>query len=139
MTQSLYSTTKSLHQGPAILGESVLIDKETGRVLWEGGGTSSSLAAATATMAPKLSQLGFCHVRAMLLSVILFIGILGYLSRWIQSKIGAGGADASSQRSMLTTGILILLRWTLFLTPKFDRWFLVCIYTLYILESYTCR
>jgi hypothetical protein len=126
----------------SLIGESALIDRETGRVLWEGGARST----VTASVAPKLSELGFSHLKASVLSAVLILGILGYLSKYLQRKIHLSTATSASPRLLpewvplrLVAYGLTLLGWTLFRAPVLDTWILICVLVLYLLEAYNCR
>jgi hypothetical protein len=127
----------------SLIGESALIDRETGRVLWEGGAQST----VTASVAPKLNQLGFSHLKASALSAVLILGLLGYLSRYLQRKIHLTASSSSATPRLLPAWVparleaygLALLGWTLFRAPVLDVWLLVCAFVLYLLEAYNCR
>ena len=51
----------------SVMGESALIDKESGRIFWEGGSTSTI----HASIAPFLGDLGLRHLKGTALSVLL--------------------------------------------------------------------
>ncbi|GAX23382.1 hypothetical protein FisN_15Lh098 [Fistulifera solaris] len=105
------------------MGESALIDKETGRIFWEGG-ISNTLTAMVGSKVRKLLQVH--HLRATILSSILWIGIVRALAeRWTVS-------DAANKA-------LRLVQWTLLLLPRFDAWFLWIVALLYGIESYFCN
>jgi hypothetical protein len=110
-------------------------------VLWEGG-SSSTL---SASVGPRLNQLGFSHLRASALSWLIWLGLLGYLSRWVQRRISRGGSPIPWQSlppwipKQAHGASLILLQWTLFKAPVFNPALLAFIVVLYLLEVYTCR
>jgi len=53
--------------GAKVMGESALIDKETGRIFWEGGATST----VSASISPLLSDWGLHRAKSTILSVAL--------------------------------------------------------------------
>lgn len=136
---SLYKASSILSRPSleaSLIGESALIDKASGRVLWEGG-SSSTL---SASLGPKLYQLGFSHLKATVLSIILLVGVLGYLANWLHHRLEATPAWTTNSTIASRLAIVYLvLRNTLLRTPKLERWFLICTITLYLLEAYTCR
>ncbi|GAX23004.1 hypothetical protein FisN_15Hh098 [Fistulifera solaris] len=121
---SASETTLPATTSPAsfLMGESALIDKETGRIFWEGG-ISNTLTAMLGSKVRTLVQ--FHHLRATILSSILWIGIIRLLAeRWTVS-------DAANK-------VLRVMKWTLLLLPRFDTWFLWTMALLYGIESYFC-
>lgn len=112
---------------PESMGESALIDRETGQIFWQGGpgvlyiGTSSTL-----------SSLGVRHVRATALTLILVTAGLSAL--------------ASKLRDMLKTIDVVGPWWQVasvlakctILLPRFDAWFVIFIAALYLLEAHCC-
>lgn len=112
--------------------------------MWEGGARST----VSASVAPKLSELGFSHLKASVLSAVLIVGILGYLSKYLQRKIHLTTSSSSSTSPRLLPEWvphrleacgLTLLGWTLFRAPVLDTWILICVLGLYLLEAYNCR
>jgi hypothetical protein len=55
----------------SIMGESALVNKETGRIFWEGGSTMLS-----ASLAPFLDGYSVKHLKATLMSCIFLLAIL---------------------------------------------------------------
>jgi hypothetical protein len=107
-----------------IMGESALIDKETGRIFWEGG-ISNTLTAMVGSKVRTLLQVH--HLRATILSSILWIGIMRLLvERWMIT------------RSTPANTVLRMVQWTLLLLPRFDAWFLWIMALFYGIESYFC-
>ena len=112
---------------PESMGESALIDRETGQIFWQGGpgvlyiGTSSTL-----------SSLGVRHVRATALTIILVCAALSAL--------------ASKLRDMLKTIDVVGPWWQVasvlvkctILLPRFDSWFVILIGALYLTEAHCC-
>lgn len=109
-------STSSLES--SYIGDSALIDKETGRVLWD----SSSL---SVNLVPRLKELGFVHVKATLLSALLLSSLIGTIARRKLSNL---------EKPL----VAILLKWTLLKLPVLDRWFLILTALLYLMESYMC-
>jgi hypothetical protein len=122
----------------SILGESALIDRELGRVLWESGGTTMSTL--SASMGPKLDEMGAAHIKAKVLTSILLIGILGAFVRLVQSKL-QGTSVANKIATIRTIGplLLFLTKWTILRMPAFHPWIFLTIYLVYMLEAYTSR
>lgn len=120
----------------SMMGESALIDRETGRVLWEGG-SSSTL---TASVQPRMNQLGVAHVKGTILSCILLLALVGYLSSWIRTMVRSSSSPfVRPDRSIWMASLLFLLDWTIFQVPVFDTWFVSFVYILYLVEAYCCR
>jgi hypothetical protein len=136
---SLPSSSPSLGRLEAsILGESALLDRETGRILWESGTTSTLYESLT----PKLDQFGAEHFQSVVLTAILMLALLGILAEWLQRvivKFPEQNSMSSTRRSLQLISILILLAdCTIFRLPKVqNRWIVACI-LLYLLESYNC-
>lgn len=104
-----------------IMGESALLDKETGRIFWEDG-VSNTLTATVGTKVRTLFQ--FHHLRATILSSILWVAAV----------------RALAERSTAAGTILLarILQWTILLLPQFDVWFLWTVALFYFVESYFC-
>ena len=112
---------------PESMGESALIDRETGQIFWQGGpgvlyiGTSSTL-----------SSLGVRHVRATALTIILVCAALSAL--------------ASKLRDMLKTIDVVGPWWQVasvlvkctILLPRFGSLFVILIGALYLTEAHCC-
>ena len=114
----------------SIMGESALVDKETGRIIWEGGTTTLS-----ASLAPILGY-GIKHVRATLLTGILLLAIVGGIMARIRRFIRA--SVSADSRSWPVTALLFLADWTIFRVPQLSGTFLLAAIALYLIESYTC-
>ena len=118
-----------------VIGESALMDKETGRVFWEGG-SSSTL---SASVAPKLKAiLGVHHLKASLLSGILLLAVVGFLAQWLKDKIDQSTLFQRRPRPFYLNASLFLIQWTILRAPKFEPWFLASIVILYLLEAFFC-
>jgi hypothetical protein len=121
----------------SIKGESALIDRELGRVLWESGGSRSTL---SASVAPKLDEIGAHHVKAKILTSILLIGLMGCFLRWMQSRLYRTAiADKVAKLYMIGSFLVFLSRTMMKWVPQFNVWFLVVVWVLYMIEAYTCR
>lgn len=118
--------------GASIMGESALVDKETGRVLWEGGTTTLS-----ASLAPILDY-GIKHVRATLLTGILLLALVGSIVARIRCSLFAQDASSTDSRSWLVTALLFVADWTVLRVPQVNGNLLIAAIVLYLLESYTC-
>jgi hypothetical protein len=116
----------------SVMGESALVDKETGRIFWEGG-SSSTL---SASVGPKIEQFGIGHIKATILSAILLMAVAGALASFLREKLEQSVASKTLPR-ILSIGIIIV-NWTILNVPNLDRWFIVAIVILYLAEAYTC-
>jgi hypothetical protein len=116
----------------SVMGESALVDKETGRIFWEGG-SSSTL---SASVGPKIEQFGIVHIKATILSAILLMALAGPLASFLREKLEQSVASKTLPRA-LSIGIF-LVNWTILNVPKLDRWFVVATIILYLVEAYTC-
>ena len=103
-----------------IIGESALVDKESGRIFWESGGSASTL---TASVVPKLQEhVRILHyVRPTIMSCILLMAALRFFTS------NRGGVDTAEG----SFSVLCLL-------PKFHPWFIAAVAVLYILEAFLC-
>jgi hypothetical protein len=115
----------------SVTGESALIDKETGRIFWEGGSSTT----VSESVGSKVHQLGTPrHARATILTALLLVAVAGTLARLVQAMLVL---SPDGPRPHRTQALLFLFR-ILWLLPKFDRWFVVAIAVLYLLEAYAC-
>jgi hypothetical protein len=120
------------HRHSSIIGESALVDKETGRIFWEGG--ESTL---TASVFPKLrTHLGLYYLRASLLSVILILAVARIVASWLKVTFDQSTILQKQPRPFHVSVIFFLVQSTLFAAPQFEPWFIVSIAILYILEAY---
>jgi len=108
----------------SIFAESALIDKETGRIFWESGGSGSTLSKAV------LGKFGLGqHAKAIVLSLLLFLGLLGQ----------ASVLCTNMPRNRLLFYAAVLLKYVCFLAPKFNNWFLLVLVVLYFWEATNCE
>jgi TMEM151 family len=114
------------------MGESAVVDKETGRIFWEGG-SSSTLAE---SIAPKLkSIMGIPHLKATVLTAFLLFGAAGSMAEALRALLQALFGDMP--RPFCQTAILSFTR-TILLLPKLPRWFVAVTGMLYLTEAYMC-
>ena len=112
------------------MGESALIDKETGRIFWEGGSKTSI----SASISPLLSDLGIHRLKSTLLSIVLLTCLLAILAKHLRVRLGD-----SEPLAWPTAICMVITRWTLLKLPEFDNWFLLTVVTLYLWEAYHCN
>ena len=119
----------------SIMGESALIDRETGRVFWEGG---SSTTLVESIVAANLDRFGAEHAQAALLTAFITVAFLGVLGGWLRQimVVPPARGDASS---VLLRIIHFIISNTLFRMPRLEnRWLVIFTIALYLLESYNC-
>lgn len=114
----------------SVMGESALIDKESGRIFWEGGSTSTI----HASIAPFLGDLGLRHLKGTALSVLLLFAALSLLARYLRGRIA--GCEPTGWPMIV---LLAVIRLTILKVPKFDNWFLMTTLVCYLLEASTCN
>lgn len=131
-----------------VLGESAILDKETNRVFWQGG--KQSLYRSIVGHSYLSEKEGIArHIRATLLSCILWISCIRFLSQWLLKQtpivsrvLDSKGAWTSKRARDLSTKIfLMFLRFILIVVsflPKFHSGFVIIAILLYFIESYTC-
>jgi hypothetical protein len=120
------------------MGESALIDKETGRIFWEGGATSTI----SASISPLLSDFGLHRAKSTILSIALVSCLLSLLVQQLRTSSsrlinGSGTEDSPLSWPLLVASILI--KWTILKLPAFPTWFLLTVVTFYLLEAYYCN
>ena len=116
----------------SIMAESALIDKESGRVFWEGG-SSSTL---SASLYPKIGVPGFAHFKATILTSLFLLALVSLLSQWVRQRLEASPPGAI--RPLYQTFGLFVLQCTLLRTPKFEGNFVFFLVVLYLIEAHTC-
>lgn len=123
----------------SIMAESALIDKESGRVYWEGG-SSSTL---SASLIPKVGELGLSHLKCTVLTSLLLLAVVSFVAHWIRQRLDSSTALKGEQtlsaapQPLYKTIPLVLLQWTLLKTPKFNATFVLSVFFLYLLEAHT--
>eukprot|EP00980_Cylindrotheca_fusiformis_P008000 scaffold1706_cov116-Cylindrotheca_fusiformis.AAC.3 len=119
----------------SILGESALVDRETGRVYWEGGGSSTLYE----TFGPKIDQYGLDHMQTALLTGLITLVFIGVLAGWLRRLLDQSNLSASSTDSFVLSSLLTAANWTIMRLPKIEnRWLVIVSVALYFLESYHC-
>ena len=83
MSAPIWKDTMMQRIGAKVMGESALIDKETGRIFWEGGPKTS----ATASIAPILSDLGLHRLKSTLLSIALMSCLIYKLTSSLRIRL----------------------------------------------------
>jgi len=114
------------------MGESALVDKETGRIFWEGG-SSSTL---SASVGPKIEQFGILHAKATFLSGILLIAALGPFCSFLRKKLEEKVTSKSIPRILSIS--VVVINWSILNVPEFRLWFVSLTAALYLFEAYTC-
>lgn len=119
----------------SIMAESAVVDKETGRVYWEGGDSSTL----SASLYPKIGDAGFSHLKATVLTSLLMLALTSFLAQWVRQRMShAQPQPADTKVSLYRSVALFLLQWTLLKTPHLDRNFVLGVFLLYLLEAYNC-
>ncbi len=160
---SITSKTQRQPALPTLLSESALMDKETNAIYWQGGSDIIS----TSLTKPYLTERGVLHVKATILSAILWLWIWGKVSRYLVSTYFESSnvaAEASSSTTLLGQGqlftmaftnplvqkvatflapikrfILLLIHSLLYLRlPHYSTKFLISTILLYLIEAYSC-
>lgn len=121
----------------SVMGESALIDKETGRLFWEGGSSSTLV---ESTESKVKSHVGIEHLRATILTGTLLMAVLGYLSFQIHDRLNSWTIlDTNSSPSRMIAGVcLSLFKMMLQYVPKSNPAFVFVVYFLYMAESFSC-
>lgn len=136
------SHLESLPRVAPTLGESAIVDKESGRVYWQGG--KQSLFDSTVGHTYLSDKDGVVrHVRASLFSFILWISFIRWLADWAlhqQVLIAKWKTILHPSEKFIeiakTIARVILL--CLAYLPNFGKTFISFIFIMYILESYWC-
>lgn len=118
----------------SVMGESALIDKETGRIFWEGGSTSTL----SASLSPFLEGLGVRHFRASVLSGILLLSLVSNVVAWIRGRFEESSFVREGTGSWFVKSLLLIINWTILRLPKLDNRFVLVVFLLYLVEATTC-
>jgi hypothetical protein len=119
----------------SIMGESALIDRETGRVFWEGGASTTLV---ESILAANLDRFGAEHAQAALLTAFITVAFLGVLAGWLRQIIVAPSSAESSSRLLRLSHAMLAN--TLLRIPRLEnKWLVVATIALYLLESYNCN
>ena len=133
------------------------MDRETNAIYWQGGETDIF---STSVSQPYLAERGIKHIRATVLTTLLWLWIWGILSRCITEKLGKDGFSSLSFFSPSNVGlenqhviirsissiilpiarfILLLLYSLLYLRlPQYSPKVIATTIILYLIESYSC-
>jgi len=114
--------------GAQVLAESALMDKETGRIFWEGSKTSIS-----ASISPLFDDIGINLTKATFLSAILIFCLISLLSKIMREPISDSGM------SPIALMIVNVLWWTLSRVPDVHPLFITIAIFLYFIEAYFCN
>jgi hypothetical protein len=139
----MQSHLDALSRVAPILGESAIVDKETGQVFWQGG--KQSLFDSTvghsyiSTQQEGLVQ----HIRSTLFSFILWMSFIRFVAEWaLKRKILTRLTESMMHPSQRVLDIVRLLTRAMLIClaclPKFNRVFLILVFIGYAIESYTC-
>jgi hypothetical protein len=120
--------------GASVMGESALIDKETGRIYWEGGSSTVS-----ASMSPVINVVGIRHLKATTLSLLLLISLFSILARHWRRRIEFWAAVGFKQQTWPLAMFYIVATWIVYRIPNFENWFITTLVALYLTEAYTCN
>lgn len=156
---SITSSSKTRQQRsnlPNLLSESALMDKETNAIYWQGGSDIIS----TSLTKPYLTERGVKHVRATILSTLLWLWMWGKVSRYLTSTYFESSSNvADTQQQQLFTiaftnpilqkiasflkpiiqFVLLLIHSLLYVRlPSYSPKFLISTIVLYLIEAYTC-
>lgn len=112
----------------SIIAESALVDKETGRIFWEGGSSTLS-----ESLAPRL-----VHAPASFVSLVLWFAIYGLVSTWLRSKMEESSVISAMEYNAFTAIPVAVLKWTLLGAPRLDTRLLATIVALYLLGRPFC-
>ena len=102
--ESAMKTIQSFSKGsrqpnlPNLLSESALMDKETNAIYWQGGG---ALTISNSLTKPYLTQKGVVHVKATILTIVLWLWVWGHVSRYLISRYFSGDAVVQGGRTLL--------------------------------------
>ena len=134
----------SLSRIAPILGESAIIDKETGRVFWQGGRKSLFDSTVGHSYLSNQEEGVLRHVRATLFSCILWMSFIRFIAEWgLKQSILTRLTETLIRPSQRFIDVVqILTRAMLFCLaclPRFSREFVVVIVVMYLLESHACN
>jgi hypothetical protein len=116
----------------AIWADHAIVDRESGRVLWEGGASNTLWE----SVGPKLGAAEY--LAATLCSFVLSVAFLGILvTWWIQPWMVALSSTTTSGNKM--SRIVWTLLWPLWKIPRVEnRWLVLTFVVLYLWESCNC-
>ena len=117
--------------GAKVMGESALIDKETGRIFWEGGSKSS----VTASIAPMISDMGLHRLKSTILSIALMSCLISMLTSCLRIRL----REISQPITWRTAVFMGIAEWTILKLPDIDNWLTIAVIMLYFFEAYHCN
>ncbi|CAJ1958526.1 unnamed protein product [Cylindrotheca closterium] len=119
----------------SIMGESALIDRETGRVYWEGGSGSTTL---FESFGPKMDQYGLDHAQTALFTGLITLAFLGVLAGWMRQLLDQWALNTNTQSAPMNL-MFRIVTWTILRLPRIEnRWLVIASIALYLIESYCC-
>lgn len=131
---------QSLPRVAPLLGESAIIDKESGRVYWQGGelGLFHTVGHTYFKNKSGLAR----HVRSTIYSCILWISLIRFLAQKIRDNIQYLHSSIRPEKIRTifqnTTSIFRMFLFLLASLPEISRKFLIVVGLFYLIESYTC-
>ena len=138
----MQSHLDALSRAAPILGESAIVDKETGQVFWQGGKQSLFESTVGHSYLSNQQEGVVQHIRATLLSFILWMSVIRFIAEWaLKRKILTRLTEFMHPSQRLLDVVKLLTRAMLFCLvclPRFSVTFLVLVGIMYLIESYTC-
>lgn len=138
-----HSHLDALSRVAPILGESAIIDKETGQVFWQGGKQSLFDSTVGHSYLSSQQEGVLQHIRSTLLSCILWTTFIRFIAEWaLSQKIFISNVTSRIHKSQRVLDFLRQFTRVLLLClaclPKFGKEFLIIVMVLYVLEAYHC-
>jgi len=139
----MQSHLDALSRVAPILGESAIVDKETGQVFWQGGKQSLFDSTVGHSYISNQQEGIVQHIRATLFSLILWMSFIRFVAEWaLKRKILTRLTESMMHPSQRVLDIVRLLSRAMLIClaclPKFSRVFLILVLIGYVIESYTC-
>jgi hypothetical protein len=147
LTGASSATSEDLHHAAmlrraevSILGESALLDRDSGRVYWEGGSSNTLYE----SLVPTLDKYGAEHAQAAILSALITLAFLGVLAGWTRHALDhqtwmTTAGSATGTTASIVSAIVTVLQFTILRMPTMqNRWLVAASIALYFLESYNC-
>jgi hypothetical protein len=138
----MQSHLDALSRVAPILGESAIVDKETGQVFWQGGKQSLFESTVGHSYISNQQEGVVQHIRSTLFSFILWMSFIRFVADWaLKRKILARLTELMHPSQRLLDIVRLLTRAMLFCLvclPKFSGAFLVLVGIMYLIESYVC-
>lgn len=140
-SSSLLATTSNVLPGiravSAVLGESAVIDNETGRILWEGGSSNTLVE----SIAPKLRSAfifgAVPHLKASIVTLLLFYAASERVADLLRNAVRVSFGD-SVTKPFLSVAIHSFLQRVLAWPRYPSSWFVPVLLVLYLAESFFC-